>query len=637
MIFEYKNTFFSCLTALLISSAPAISYGNPDNSLSAEYAQSAWPSGHRDQSNTDYVPFPLAKNMGIVKHLLIDNAILWPAVTGINGEVYISTGKGEGYSHLQSFDELGNLRWQTEVQLDKNDLDSTAVINAPTVDARGRVYQADSNQLFSFSSDGQQRWVTDLSAHGVEGGFIGTILLEGGQHGLVGGISRNGILLLFSRETGELARPAFDLSQGKEFSAKQRGKSAPSGLWKGLMDANIIQELFNLIQGWEFEVANTPAVHPQTGRIFITANAPSGSGKGLLYGIDVGEQEISLAFALEMSDASGTSPSISHDGKQVYAVGGDGHMVAVSASTGKLLWRSETEAGPSASPSIGGDETIYSPFKDKLVAFHKDGSTKYQHSYNEYCEQRLEKTGFFWGLFFSKPSAFIDSIVTVSGDGTGRMNIVCGNYIRPLSWFQNERTAIPLPLDSTLVEIDLATGEIRGEPLALPDTSEGFITPAENGNLFVSLSGAMRSSFYHSLNWLLPDRFSVAAPTGGMLILAPSNRDAFALDGIARGKEAVYEALALMQKKDYQAAKQRLAGVASHVNLSYGALVSARPERTFNAGIVSSAASQIENAVTEIDRKRYGAARSALLTSKLMFQQLNLILLMEKEKAKTPE
>jgi hypothetical protein len=88
-----------------------------------------------------------------------------------------------------------------------------------------------------------------------------------------------------------------------------------------------------------------------------------------------------------------------------------------------------------------------------------------------------------------------------------------------------------------------------------------------------------------------------------------------------------------LRAKNYSAASQRLQGIASHVNVSYSALDSARPDRTFNAGVISSAADQISKAETEIERKRYGAARSALFSAKLMFQQLSFALSAAEDRA----
>jgi outer membrane protein assembly factor BamB len=137
----------------------------------------------------------------------------------------------------------------------------------------------------------------------------------------------------------------------------------------------------NLIQGWQLEVANTPAIHPETGRLYITA-ASASPDTGVLYGIDIADDALRIAFQAPMGGGSGTSPAISHDGSTVYAVDERGRMVAIDAHTGKRLWQSKEGGGGSASPSIGTDETIYTPFQDRITAYDRDGRVRWEKSFN---------------------------------------------------------------------------------------------------------------------------------------------------------------------------------------------------------------------------------------------------------------
>ena len=114
------------------------------------------------------------------------------------------------------------------------------------------------------------------------------------------------------------ALPAGDLGSDPGGDGPPAEDTPPGSLWQGLMDPGIKPFMFKLIQGWEMEVANTPAVHPQTGRIYITA-AGVEPGSGLLVGIDVHDDHLEIAFQTDMGGGSGTSPAVSHDGEQVYA------------------------------------------------------------------------------------------------------------------------------------------------------------------------------------------------------------------------------------------------------------------------------------------------------------------------------
>jgi hypothetical protein len=101
------------------------------------------------------------------------------------------------------------------------------------------------------------------------------------------------------------------------------------------------------------------------------------------------------------------------------------------------------------------------------------------------------------------------------------MNVVCGYYL-PKILSRSKRTRVPVPQESLFVVFDLATGAPVGEPLALPETSEGFVTPLSNGNAIVTTSGAISSIFYYMVNRILPERLQVAGPPeAGLLLLEP--------------------------------------------------------------------------------------------------------------------
>jgi hypothetical protein len=120
----------------------------------------------------------------------------------------------------------------------------------------------------------------------------------------------------------------------------------------------------------------------------------------------------------------------------------------------------------------------------------------------------------------SEPAAFIDSILTVGID-RGWMNVVCGYHL-PQFLSRSDRTRVPIPQESLFVAFDVATGAPVGEPLSLPETSEGFISPLPDGRAAVTTSGAISSIFYYMVNRILPERLRVKGPPeAGLLLLEP--------------------------------------------------------------------------------------------------------------------
>ena len=498
---------------VLADGPPAFRQSKTNSNLSPQYFDSLWPAGHRDSSNTDFVPMELGTSFSIKKHFLHGQPIFWPPTIGLDGTSYVVTGSPPGNSHLYAISPEGEVLWSAKPQESLEDLDSFAIMNAPTIDAEGDLYVGDRDQLWAFKPNGDVKWVVDLKQYDVDWGFM-TVVLSRQRY--VGGVTTNGKVLFFWSHNGELAMPSLDLPGGAGPAPEDE---PPESLWKDLMDPDLIPFIFNLIQGWEIEVANTPALHPETGRLYITA-AGSTPGTGVLYGIDITDDALSIAFQAPMGGGSGTSPAVSHDGSAVYAVDELGRMISIDAHTGRRLWQSETGGGGSASPSVGVDETIYTPFQDRITAYTKDGDVRWEKSYSDICKERLPEPGGVWGYVLSEPVAFVNSLLTV-GMRRGWMALVCGYHL-PKFLSKSDRTRVPIPQESLFVTFDLATGEPLGEPLVLPETSEGFVTPLSNGNVIITTSGAITSIFYYMVNRILPERLQVAGPPkAGLLLLEP--------------------------------------------------------------------------------------------------------------------
>lgn len=473
----------------------------PDPGTGAHYVDSDWATVHRDSRNSDYVPLQPGADVEIGWVALQGAALLVGPVFGREGNLYVTSGRGTGHSHLHSFTPEGTLRWQTPPMESVDDFDHAAVVIAPIIDTDGHVFAGDSNQLWSFTAAGEPRWVVDLPAHGVDGFFI-TPIFSGEGH--VGGVSTDGKVAFFDRTSGALAYPVLDLPG----TVGPASEPVPPGLWQGgLIAPEFILPLWDLVFGREIEVANTPSVHPETGRIFITA-AGATENDGVLYGIDTSAAGATIAFTAAMGSGSGTSPTISLDGERVYAIDDAGLMVALDTRSGERVWEAGDTMGQ-ASPSIGPDETVYSfnGMEGTIVAIDGEtGAVEWRQQYDHVAEAYLSSH------WFAGRAATVDGIITVTDNGLWAFLDLCYEI-------GEDEEAYAQPRRIVLAHLDAATGDYIGG-VESPDASAAFAVPASDGSIYLTLGAASTSISYYGVNEKLPFFLrSGLRPTGGLVAL----------------------------------------------------------------------------------------------------------------------
>jgi len=319
------------------------------------------------------------------------------------------------------------------------------------------------------------------------------------KQGYVGGITLDGQVVLFDRTDGSLALPVLDLPGGPGAP----GVDTIPGIWEnGLMDPEIIPTVLNAFLGRKFEVVNTPAVHPDTGRIYITASGLT-ENEGALYAIDVGEEALTIAFESPMGNGSGTSPAISPDGAAVYAVSGDRMLQAFDAETGALLW--ETEGVEAASsPSVAADGTIIVGNGSKgrpgrVMAVNSDGTEKWTAEFDALAAGVLRPIRA-WSPIIETgiPTAKANSVLSITPKHVW-LGISLG-YDALIS-----ETPSHVPVKSALVALDLEDGSIVDLVYAR-DSFEGTISIGDDGRMYCSHAAFLSSIFQYGLRSFLPLR-----------------------------------------------------------------------------------------------------------------------------------
>ncbi len=514
---SYFNSAKSGLLAILfLPGLSCVSNSPAAYDLPQYYGQVPWANVHRDSRNSDFSPLITSENLVKSVSVLDGAALINPGVIDKHGNHFVTSARGAGFSHLHAFDRNGRLLWETPSQTTADDLDSYAGFNAPVIDYEGDIYIGDGNQLWAFHPDGELKWATPLPEPGDP--FVYQII---SSRGYIGGITAKGKVLFYKRDTGVQAIPEFNLPAG---TAPQKGPSLP-GLWQGgLMDEAVIPLFKQIAFGYGVQVANAPAVHPESGRIFITAAGPKQGNNhtGLLYGLDVRESDITIAIKLPMGGGSGTSPALSVSGDTVYSADGDGNMLAVDSYTGKIRWSAKGEG--LLSPAIGPDDTIYTGnifAAPTVIALNPDdGSIKWARTYDDVAAQVLPVLEPYVPLVpDGRPVARLVSVISVSANHVWVGMNFGYNYHQP-----GTSLMLPIPHKSVVCALNPEDGELL-KCTEVRDTVEGMIKIGPAGQIAVNHATIFGSFFYYGVNPTLPTVYkNPVKPVGGMTLLQASDK-----------------------------------------------------------------------------------------------------------------
>lgn len=521
MFHKYLSAHFIFIKACILVAISAIAglaqanQNKADLGLPPFYGQAPWASVHRDSRNSDFSPLVTTTKLRKSWSVLDGAALINPGIIDRDGNHYVTSARGPGHSHLHAFDANGKMLWQSPPQVDADDLDAMAGFNAPVIDADGDIYIGDGNQFWAFHSDGRLKWVSPLPDTGKP--FVYQII---SRQGYVGGITVDGKVLFYQRHNGKLALPIFRLPGGV---SPARGPALP-GLWQGgLMHESVIELFKQIAFGYSVQVANAPAVHPHSGRVFITAAGPKDGDAftGVLYGLDVTTSGVKIAFATSMGGGSGTSPALSTDARFVYSADGDGQMLAVDTDSGKVVWAAKGEG--LLSPAIAEDGTILTGdifAAPTVVALSpEDGSRRWARSYDDYAASVLPTLDPLPPEFPSgKPVARLVSVISVSADTIWVGMNLGYEYHQPGSGL-----TLPVPHKTVVCALQPADGELL-DCVEVRDTVEGMINIGTAGRLSVSHTSIFGSFFYYGLNSKLAEQYrSPVQPVGGLTAMQPQS------------------------------------------------------------------------------------------------------------------
>lgn len=489
------------------------------------YAQATWPGPHRDSRNSDYLPLVSPDELQRTWSGIERGNFFTTPVIGPDGTIYATPGSGLNHSHLYAYDNGGNLLWKTKPMENKDDLDAGAMLSAVVIDIDNNLYLADSNQLWSYDSKGAVRWVTNLDDLGITGHKFSSFFTH---DGFVGVATSNGHVALFKRNDGALAMPMLDLPGGKALPPTK----IPPGLFaEGLFDQEYIQAVWDATFGFDMELSNTTAVHPETGRMFIVATGTEPE-EVVLYGIDVINNALKISFTKSLGiNGSGTSPTLSFDNQRVYVIDGEGRMTAINSYSGELEWKSDRISIVAVSPITTPDEKVFTFDFEIITCFDgKTGDILWEISTND----AVKKAGLvddlpFTARFYGTPTSNPLSGMVATADGIWTMLFVGVNVPIPEK-FQDQveipfegmsKESFPQSINYYIAKFDLDGNLISTIPFV---DGGAWTNMGPDGRFYANTMSFSSSISYYGVQPRLPFFMrNTAKPVGGFYAYEPKS------------------------------------------------------------------------------------------------------------------
>jgi outer membrane protein assembly factor BamB len=492
-----------------------------DVSTTDHYSPGGWPTLHLDSGNRRNAPVSVTSRTYNAWHALAGATVLVaPTTSPTADQLYVTTGLAAGNSNLYAFSIDGQLLWQSEPWRDADTgIDPCAVLSSPIVDVAGDIYVNDCNQMFAFNADGRRKWVSTLpDTHEDDWRAAGSHPVNAfttaafTANGHVLGVTNFGDVVILDRETGATLNMPYRLP-GKIAPYAEVIPMPDSLFGDGLLDPGFREWSWQLIFGGSMRSANTPAVSREN-RVFVVGTSTR-EGMGALYGLDLEATEhgieIRQVFATDIGIGSGSSPALSPAEDQVYVSDEEGYLYGLSTGTGDIIWRLKTRAAAGAA-AVGSDGTVYALQVNApaVIAVSPAGEVLWESDISE-LDNGLPRS-----MLFGEPV----------GKGNGNPTVTADAVLVPVTYgyeipFGGQFT---LPVRSTVVALDLASGKAIAHIVDLPDDSAGITAVLPDGTI-VSTHGAVLTSILAPLkplaDWLLPSDVEQMAALGGFQVARP--------------------------------------------------------------------------------------------------------------------
>jgi hypothetical protein len=297
-----------------------------------------------------------------------------------NGHIYFSPYQPQEDVSLVSLDgKTGERRWTVPAYGDTNGSGAILILNDPESNQQ-IIYHATYSDIYALSTEGKIIWQAkttfSFKGEGKNPHTWGVNYLPGIDALSV--LSEDGKLMLFSRVDGKAlltenyelpGSPASNdyIDKPSDFISGLADKAGEEVFGKTPKGQGLFSTISMIIFGGGKEVTNFYGSDPNRTRLYIAATAPDEidgkkdgvSSLGAIYAIDFSKKDAGsfqpiISARFDFEGGTGATPSISNDGKWVFASDENGNLIALDSELNEV-WRINVGSQIAASVAVSSD------------------------------------------------------------------------------------------------------------------------------------------------------------------------------------------------------------------------------------------------------------------------------------------
>lgn len=325
-----RRALRSSAAALTTISALLLAGCGGDSGTEDVFGAGGWPGMHSDARNSDTSPETGSRSLDFQWSRPLGGPTTTTASVAANGQIFLTARTDTGCNLFSFHSDTGRKRWCTRVG-------AGSALSTPVVDRATNVYVGEDGAMLSFDERGQLRWQTPVTGTPLSAQFTGD--------GNLLFVTQLGQVNVLDPQTGRTVAAPYDLIPPASYTQGANIDPLPNDL--GIGDCFTGGPLCPVATSPAIDLGNGRILVT-----FWRPGAPQADLVALRY--DGGERpRITEEWSTStLAGGSASGPVLTRDGKTVYAGDNAGHLWAVDAESGSVKWKYDLGYAAHGGPSV---------------------------------------------------------------------------------------------------------------------------------------------------------------------------------------------------------------------------------------------------------------------------------------------